>query len=53
MNNKGEYVQISIFNILKDQNEQTEQRAYDRCDYCNMPCCYGCKYIEEEVRNNV
>lgn len=53
MNGKGGYVQMSIFDILEDQNKQTEQKVYDRCDYCNMPCCYGCKYLEEEVKNNV
>lgn len=53
MNDKWEYVQISIFDILKDQNKQTEQKPYDRCDYCNMPCCYMCKYLEEEVKDNV
>jgi hypothetical protein len=47
MNDKGEYVQISIFDILENQ----EQKSYDRCDYCNMPCCYGCKYLEEDKDN--
>ena len=53
MNGKGEYVQMSIFDILEDQSRQTEQRSYDICDYRNMPCCYGCKYLEEEVKDNV
>lgn len=47
MNGKGGYIQMSIFDILEDQNKQTE-KPYDRCDYCNMPFCYGCKYLEEE-----
>lgn len=51
MNDKGEYVQISIFDILENQNKQTEQKSYDRCDYCNMPYCYGCKYLEEDKDN--
>lgn len=21
---------------------------YDPCDHCNLPCCYSCKYAEEE-----
>lgn len=51
--------QISIFDLIQEQkipenqNEQTKQKTYDRCDYCNMPCCYGCKYLEEEVKDNV
>ncbi len=53
MDDKMKYVQMNIFDILKNQNKQTEQRAYDRCDYCNVPCCYGCKYLEEEVKENV
>lgn len=54
MNDKGEYVQMSIFDMLENQNEQTEkteqikQVPYDRCDHCNMPSCYGCKYLEED-----
>jgi hypothetical protein len=47
MNDKGEYVQISMFDILENQ----KQESYDRCDYCNMPCCYGCKYLEEDKDN--
>lgn len=47
MDDKGEYVQISIFDILENQNKQPEQGPYDRCDHCNMPRCYGCKYLEE------
>lgn len=53
MDNKGEYVQMSIFDILEDKNKQIEQKSYDRCDYCNMPCCSICKYFEEEVKDNV
>lgn len=55
----NEYEQISIFdliqkeNMLENQNKHPEQKSYDRCDYCNMPCCYGCKYLEEEVKDNV
>ena len=52
MDGNGEYTQISMFDILENQNKP-EQKSYDRCDYCNMPCCYGCKYLEEEVKNNV
>lgn len=48
MDDKGEYVQMSIFDMLENQNKQTEQKSYNRCDYCNMPFCYGCKYLEEE-----
>lgn len=54
MNDKGEYVQISIFDILDKQTEQTEKTEqikkvpYDRCDHCNMPCCSICRYAEED-----
>lgn len=53
MNDREEHIQISIFDMFEDQSKQTEQKLYDRCDYCNMPCCYGCKYLEEEVKDNV
>lgn len=45
------YYQISIFDLIENQNKQTE-KEYDRCDYCNMPCCYNCKYIEEGGETN-
>ena len=48
MKDEGEYIQLSIFDILEDQNKQTEQKSYDRCDHCNMPRCYGCKYLEDD-----
>ena len=48
MSDKTEYIQMSIFDILENQNTQTEQKPYDRCDHCNMLCCYGCKYLEED-----
>lgn len=51
MSDKVKYVQISIFDILENQNKQIEQESYDRCDHCNMPCCYGCKYLEEDKDN--
>lgn len=54
MNDKVKYVQMSIFDILENQNKQTEQRSYDVCDYyCKAPCCSICKYLEEEVKDNV
>lgn len=52
MDDKRKPLQISIFDILENQNKQTEQRAYDICDYCNTPCCSLCKYLEEEVKDD-
>lgn len=53
MDDKGEYKQISIFDIFKEQSKQREQESYDICDHCNTPCCSLCKYLEEEVRDNI
>ena len=26
--------------------------CYDPCDHCNLPCCYGCKWAEEDKAEN-
>ena len=53
MDDKMKYVQMNIFYILKDQSKQREQESYDICDHYNTPCCSLCKYLEEEVKDNV
>ena len=50
MNNEtGKYEQLNIFDMLNEiENKNKPERGeYDRCDHCNMPRCYGCKYLEE------
>lgn len=48
---RGKYEQLNLFDLIDKKPEQKEI-SYDRCDYCNLPCCYGCEYLEEEVNKN-